>query len=408
MLGPRRVGGRFAPVALVALVCAASLLVAVDARSPRPAAAAPGSTCVGSTSPEALTSLFDLEPGGLVAADYQRAISLPDGRTLWMFQDASIRLPPPDPATTLPDTPPAPPATQLVHNAALLQTGTCFELLTSGTAAAPRPWLFGDDTMPFQHWFWPLDGTIGADGRLYIFVAEMVENGPLYLSITEPVATRVVVLDLPSLSVRSAGQPPNASASLYGFSITSDATWTYMYAQCHRQFGWSPSPLLPAHDLDCASNVTVARVPKGRVLDRPSYWDGTSWQADPARAAPVMPTAGRPVNPSQIRWNGSEFVAATKVGDWFGSTIFLDRAPSAQGPWITYARIAAVPKCAPTVCDTYFASWVPTALSGGKYVIGLSHNRWDGALSTVNRPTFFAVPAPGRFSLAARCTRVDC
>ena len=108
----------------------------------------------------------------------------------------------------------------------------------------------------------------------------------MYLSITEPIATRIVGIDLASLSTVSIGQPANASPSLYGFSITSDANWTYLYAQCHRQFGWSPSILLPAHDLACASKVTVARVPKGRLFMTPSYWDGTMWQpyAQPGRA----------------------------------------------------------------------------------------------------------------------------
>ena len=174
------------------------------------------------------------------------------------------------------------PATRLVHNAALLQTGTCFDLLRSGTDDAPGPWLFPTETAPFSHWFWPLDATVGQDGRLYVFVAEMVERGPLYLSTTEPIATRVVAVDLATMTPVAAGLAPNASASLYGFSIASDATWTYLYSQCHRQFGWSPSILLLAHDLSCSSNVTVARVPKGQVLQSPSYWDGATWQPEAA------------------------------------------------------------------------------------------------------------------------------
>jgi hypothetical protein len=372
---------------------------------------AAGATCLGSTSPQALTALFDQEPGGLVAADYQRAIPLPDGRTLWFFQDASIRLPAPDPPAIAPVV--APPfiaagTTRLIHNAALIQTGTCFDLLRSGTDVEPEAWLFPAETQPFGHWFWPLDATMGADGRLYVFMAEMAERGALYLSVTEPIATRVVAIDLATLTPQWYGQPANASSALYGFSITSDATWTYLYAQCHRQFGWSPSILLAAHDLTCSSDVTVGRVPKGRVLTAPTYWDGTTWQADASRAIAVMPTTSRSVNPSQIRWTGTEFVAVTKAGDWFGTTIYLDRAPSAQGPWTNYARVRANPKCAPDTCNTYFASWVPPNVTGGAFVVGLSHNRWDGALSSINRPTFFTVPPPSTFALAMRCSWITC
>ncbi len=396
---------------------AAAVVLLLAACGPaEPSEQVAGSTCVGSTNAAGLTNLFDQIPGGMFAADYQRAVPLPDGRTLWLFQDASITLPPPPPPPEppplpLPGTPPPPPvvpATRLVHNAALLQTGSCFDLLRSGTDDAPGPWLFPAETAPFSHWFWPLDATVGQDGRLYVFVAEMVERGPLYLSTTEPIATRVVAVDLATMTPVAAGLAPNASASLYGFSIASDATWTYLYSQCHRQFGWSPSILLLAHDLSCSSNVTVARVPKGQVLQSPSYWDGATWQPDAARAKPVIPSAGRSVNPSQVRWTGSEFVAVTKVNDWFGTTVFLDRAPAAQGPWTTYARMRVDPKCDPTVCNTYFASWVPFNVSGGQWMIGLSNNRWDGRVSEINRPTFLTVPPPGQFALAARCSRVQC
>src|SRR6478735_5007403 len=274
-----------------AAVGAAAVVLLLAACGPaEPSEQVAGSTCAGSTNAAGLTNLFDQIPGGMFAADYQRAVPLPDGRTLWLFQDASITLPPPPPPPEppplpLPGTPPPPPvvpATRLVHNAALLQTGTCFDLLRSGTDDAPGPWLFPAETAPFSHWFWPLDATVGQDGRLYVFVAEMVERGPLYLSTTEPIATRVVAVDLATMTPVAAGLAPNASASLYGFSIASAATWTYLYSQCHRQFGWSPSILLLAHDLSCSSNVTVARVPKGQVLQSPSYWDGATWQPDAA------------------------------------------------------------------------------------------------------------------------------
>ena len=110
----------------------------------------------------------------------------------------------------------------------------------------------------------------------------------MYLSYTEPIATYVVGIDLSDLSTVSIDPATNDSPSLYGFSITSDANWTYLYAQCHRQFGWSPI-LLPAHDLSCSANVTVGRVPKGQVFAPPSYWNGTTWQPNPHRRCRSCP-----------------------------------------------------------------------------------------------------------------------
>lgn len=377
--------------------------------------AAAAQTCLGSITPTSLTSLLNHEPGGVIAADYQRAVPLPDGRTLWLFQDATIRLPPPPPpviptTTVDPDDPPVPPppTERLLHNIGMLQTGTCFEVLRSGTTQDPGPWLFADQTTPFGHWYWPLDATMGSDGKLYVFVAEMVENGALYLSSTEPLGTRIAAIDLATMNVVFRGQTPNHSSSLYGFSIAADTQWTYLYGQCHRQFGWDPGFFgVRAHDLGCSANVPVARVPKGQLFNAPSYWNGTTWQADQNQAVAVIPTSGRPINPSQIRWTGTEFVAVTKVGDWFGSTIYLDHAPSAEGPWTNYARLPATPKCSDTVCNTYFASWVPWN-DGTDYIIGLSHNRWDGRVSSINRPTFMTAPPPGPFAYAFRCNLVDC
>lgn len=390
------------------LLATAAVAIAACGFTPADRIASGSAVCLGSTGPDALSTLFDTEPGGLIAADYQRAIALPDGRTLWLFQDATIRLPPPNaPTTTVPDEP-EPPTERLLHNIGMIQTGTCFEVLRSGTTEDPGPWLFPGETFPFGHWFWPLDATMGTDGRLYVYVAEMIERGALYLSATEPLSTRIVAVDLGSMTVTFAGYPPNGSTSLYGFSITTDDTWTYLYAHCHRQFGFDPGPyLVGAHDKSCSANVPVSRVPRGRLFDAPTYWDGAAWQADSLRAVPVIPIAGRSINPSQVRWTGTEFVAVTKVGDWFGSTIYLDRAPRAEGPWTNYARLAATPKCAMLVCNTYFASWVPWD-DQGDYVIGLSHNRWDGRVSVVNRPTFMTAPPPGDFGFALRCEFVDC
>lgn len=364
--------------------------------TPTASDAAPAPVCVSGTRARDLTALFDRAPGGLVAADYQRAMRLPDGRVLWLFQDATVELPP----SAEPET------HRLLHNVGIVQTGTCFELLRSGSDDDPGPWLFADETVPFSRWFWPLDATMASNGRVYVFAAEMIEQGSSYLQVTTPVSTRVVEVALPTLTPVGYGTPADSSANLYGFSIASDRWWTYLYSHCHRQFGHSTSSVLPgAHDFDCVDDVYVARVPRGQVLDPPAYWDGESWQPDPARTASVSPT-GRAISPSQFRWDGREYLAVTKEGDWFGDTIYFSRSSSPTGPWTTYARMPAVAKCAAHVCNTYFASWIPT--DGPLDVIGLSHNLWSGEPTAVNRPTFHEVAPPGSASRAGRCSMVDC
>jgi hypothetical protein len=373
-------------------------VVGVGQRGTSPAVAAsglfrPGGVCLPRVSPDQLDRLFDTEPGGVVGADYQRTTMLPDGRVLWTFQDAEVRLP--NGATTL------------VHNIGMIQSGTCFTVLMSGSAVDPQPWLFASETARFSRWFWPLGAEMGADGRLYVFAAEMVELGPGYLTRTEPVATAVAGVDAGTLAVQVVGRPPNAGTDLYGWSIESDTSWTYLYAQCHRQFGFDPYIFVLAHDQQCSNRVTLARVPRGRLFDAPTYWTGRGWSADPAAAVPVIDTTNRMVNASQIIESGNNWMSITKVDDWWGDRILVERADRPTGPFSVVAEIAAVSKC-PVDCNTYFASWVP-ATDPGLLFYGLSHNRWDGVATAVYRPTFAAIGAPApTMALADRCSLGHC
>jgi len=348
--------------------------------------------CLPGATPADLDRLFASEPGGVVGADYQRATTLPDGRVLWTFQDAEVRLPTG--------------GTRLVHNIGMVQDGSCFRVLIGGTPAEPQPWLFAAETTPFVRWFWPLGAEMGADGLLHVFAAEMNERSPGYLVRTEPSATVVAIVDPVSLQVRSTARPGDASASLYGFSIESDSTWTYLFAQCHRQFGFDPYIYVYAHDMTCAPRVTVARVPRGQLLAAPTYWTGNGWRADPAGAVPILDTS-RLVNASQFTLVNNQWLAITKVGDWWGDRVVVEYALRAVGPYSVIAQWVPATKCA-VDCNNYFASWIPSAVSG-QLLYGLSHNRWDGIASEVYRPTFGTFPAPPQRLLPAeRCSLGYC
>jgi hypothetical protein len=336
--------------------------------------------CIADVGPESLTAFF-ASGDPILGADYQRAYPLEDGRTLWMFQDVFVR---------------SRAGVTFVHNAGLIQTGTCFTLLQSGNFASPGNYVLHSATDPLHHWFWALGGDIGADGTFHLFVAEMHERGPKYLSWTEPVATWRVSIDLADMSIAGYAPAADNSAALYGWSVASDPSYSYLYAHCFRQFGWDhfgfTEPPLYAHDYECTSNVTVARVPRGHFEVAPQYWDGSSWTADRARAAPVIPRENRRVNPTTVMFDGSKFIAVTKEGDWFGNTIYLDVAPSAQGPWSTYHTILVPDEC--SICNTYFASFVPWRAIDGSLIVGLSRNTYEGVFTGLYSPRFLTAPAP--------------
>jgi hypothetical protein len=140
-------------------------------------------------------------------------------------------------------------------------------------------------------------------------------------------------------------------------------------------------------------------VPQGHLDERPTYWNGSSWSADPSGAVPVIPGAGRSILPAQVRWDGRQFIAVTKEGDWWGDTLYVDVAATAQGPWrIVYAG-EVVPIC--DDCITYFASFVPSPASETGFVVGISNNTWEGSRSPNYGSTFMTLgtlpdPACGR------------
>jgi hypothetical protein len=348
--------------------------------------AAPGPAPVNVRPPECTT---DTEPGGLnsffrtgaafTGADYQRSFLLPDGRVLWFFQDVYVRG--------------RGNQSTFVHNAALVQNGGCFSVLTSGTFAAPREFLFPVQTQREHHWFWPLSGEMGADGRFHLFVAEVRENGPTYLSQTEPIATFRVAIDLATMQVVDARAAVDASPALYGWSVTSDDSYTYLYAHCHRQFGWDPFPFVDppvyVHDFDCVQRMTVARVPKGQFDSPLQYWNGSTWQSNAAAAVNVVP-GGRLVSASQMYYVApGKYVAITKVGDWFGGTIEIDLASRPQGPFTT-VRTIAVPAACPT-CNNYFATILPFGTADGSWIVGLSNNIFGPVDLSRYDPSFFAI-----------------
>jgi hypothetical protein len=363
-----------------ALAITIASLTIIPLAGPPASSAAPRpqvTTCAQGTTAGDLNGLFGKDVAGIDGADYQRVITLPDGRRLWLFQDVSLRLPSG--------------RAKLVHNAALVQSGGCFTLLRSGTAAAPQPWIAASSTTPFHHWFWLLAGAPAANGTLKVFVAELVERGPRYLTKTEPVRTWIATIALPSLKVLSLRPAPNSSAQLYGWSIATDQRYHYLYGHCYKQFGWG---LFGHHS--CAANVTLARVPRGYLEATPTYWDGHGWTRNAYAAVNVAPLTGphgerRTVNPMQITYTGRCWISITKVGDWWGGSIYLDSARSPVGPWHTTSIRVVRPLGAPNLYNTYFASFLWR--SGTSYVIGLSNNRWDGAPTSAYRPTFTTLPA---------------
>lgn len=356
-----------------------------------------GHVCLPDLTVQSLGTLFDSEPGGVIGADMPRTLRLPNGNVLWTFQDARVRTPNG--------------GARYVHNIGMLQIGRCFSLLVGGSVWAPQAWLFPEHTTPEQRWFWPLDAELGDDGQVYIFAVEMRERGERYLTETVPQGTFVARFNPANWNIEFYGRPANPTTDLYGWSIESDDDWTYLFGHCHRQFGFDERLGVLAHDRECTPLVTVARVPRGRLFDQPEYWDGASWHHDPARAHPIIDREDRSASPTQFVRRNHQWMAITKLDDWWGSEIVVERAVHPVGPWIEIDRRQVREKCVDD-CNTYFSSWIEgqnNQRGASPLIASLSHNRWDGAPSWVYRPTFFTVEPPSdQPARAMRCQFGQC
>ncbi len=330
-----------------------------------------GEHCASGLDAVDITEFFSQPIGSFQGADYQRAFRLVDDRVLWTFQDAFV-------------------AGTLVHNVGMIQSGRCFTTLNSGT----HSWLLDDLTSNMNQWHWILGGGMGTDGATFhLFVAQMNETGTTYLNRTRPTALRRVVLDALTLDVTEVVEEQSTADDLYGWSVTSDANYTYLYSHCYQQFGYDTLFGFG----ECVVEVKLARIPIGEFEASREFWDGHRWTRDHRRAAPVVDASfiGSANNPAQIRFDGERFLLVEKRDDWWGTTIEFGVAAEAQGPFEHITSLDEPRKCERTKCNTYFASWIPWNDGHGGHIWAIGHNRWNGSEThshlSVYRPTFLTI-----------------
>ena len=384
------------------IVTATLLSGAVTVSRAAPATAAGG--CVPSASSAAELNQWFASPGlgavggqeGFGGGDYPHAYALPDGRVLWIFQDLHFS----NDETLGP--------TDAAHNAGLIQSGGCFTILGSRGLDYVGDSLTSDS----RRWFWPLDGEMGRDGRLWVFFVEMENpNGGGAGVGALPTGTWLARIDPASLAVESFERAPDGGAGLYGWSVASDDRWSYLYGHCYRQFTTGDASVA-AFDATCMPHTYVARVPLGDFLAQPEYWTGAGWSVHGV-AAPVSSRGY--ANPMSVQWFGDTWVSVTKIDDWWGPSLIIDRAPAPQGPWTTWRTVNVVGDRKCDQCGNYGASLLPWLDTQGAMTVAMSNGApfelWR-ANASLYRPTFYsfelptattplAAAAPPRFPLPA-------
>lgn len=332
--------------------------------------------CEGTVSPEVMDRNIGASNGIYGGGDYQRAFALGDGRVLWVLQDAFLQ-------------------SVLVHNAAFIQDGTCFELLNNGT----DNWLYEDETRSQERWFWIFDANVITERqRVELVVAEMIETGPNYLSRVRIAGTTIVTVDSRTLEFISAvpfQSNPDIDSdthapAFFGWSIVDNAGdgYRYLWGHCYAQFGFDGLFGFGA----CLSDMYLARVHGRSITGVLEYWDGSDWSTDPAMAKSTINffVTGAGNNPGDIAYEPQTdtWHLIMKPDDWWGDRVIFATADHPAGPWVMRSEVDTVAKCGE--CTTYYASWIP-GHDSPRSAWSLGHNHWHVGHTSYYFPTFHAI-----------------
>jgi hypothetical protein len=323
--------------------------------------------CAAGLDAAALDAFFADRVGPAIGWDYQHVYPLGGNRYLWVFQDAFL-----DHSGVVGNLGQA----RFVHNAALLQTGTCFTLLHRGSADRPGPFEDGNGAGDLRSkWYWPLGGET-IDGKLSVFWAEMVKDpvdpqppdglgwhpNRVFIGTYDPTT-------LARLSFLPA--PDDGVDPLYGYAVASDAQYTYLFGNSFEQNLTREGGFWSGRH--SATKMYLSRIPRGRFTAYPEYRTADGWTINRWDAVPISDRYYAE-NPMQPRLLDGQWVAATKVDGYWGEDLVIDVAVAPWGPWSTVDQFRLEPRGNDPLKNTYHAHLMPWRDDLGSVVVMVSNN----------------------------------
>jgi hypothetical protein len=344
--------------------------------------------CVASMTAAHLDALFAQRLGPLMGWDNPKIIDLGDGRSLWLLSDPYV-----DPTMTAATLDTA----HYLNNTAMIQDGRCFSLLQRMRNGSPVE--FAPD-LPSGDFFWPLGGTVGAGGLIYVFWSQMNEDAPVAWGDgipRHPVATWLGVYDPLVWSTVQFSRAANGGVSpQYGSAVQTSGSYTYLFGNSNMLNldlvgGFWSGPF-------SGIRMYVARVPAGMVWQAPEYWTGGGWSASAAAAVPYW-TRWYVSNAMQPRRIDGHWFSVVKKDEFWGSTLVVDTSSAPAGGWTTLSTMPAVPRLpaerAATLMTTYQPVLLPQRGDDGRLIAILSQNAatWTDAIADprLYRPQAIAV-----------------
>ncbi|WP_425442641.1 DUF4185 domain-containing protein [Streptomyces indicus] len=308
-------------IVLLALACAAVLLIALPEEDRQGGAACEGRTVASWKPDEATTGEFarygndgtrlDDWTGG----DGTHSVRLPNGQILWLFSDSylgQVHMPP-----NLEGQPHhwRDAGAPFVRNSAVVMS-------PSGRLEQTLPAPLFPDPAP-QQWRWPVAAQVeprspGSSEQVVRVLLWTRAAAPAPWIYGVPTATEVATLSLPDLrlegivriSDQSSVQDPSRRV-LYGTTAVHEDGFTYVYGGNDGKAAQRP-----------ASHAYLARVPSGRLAEPDAwrYWDGEGWNTAVGKAEPVLGDGER-------KGVGSAFAVIRQDGNW----VLFTMAPGTAG-----------------------------------------------------------------------------
>ncbi len=345
--------------------------------------------CADGLDAASLDRFFSQRLGPVLGWDYQHIYPLGQARYLWLFQDTFVDHT--GAATDLGQS-------SFVHNAAMIQDGRCFRLLHHGTADRPAEFELGTGSRTLSSWFWPKGGEL-IDGQLHVYWVQMAKDSVDPLPPDglgwHPTMTWRATYD-PVTLARTSFEPAADRGVLpvYGYSVQSDAEYTYLFGNTFeqnlsREGGFWNGP-------HSATNMYLARVPRGRLGQSYEYRTADGWSPLAAAAVPILQRHWTEF-PMQPRLVDGQWVAATAVNGYWGDELEIDVANDPWGPWTTVRSGQLFPRGFDPLRNTYHAHLAPWRDGAGNLVVTVSNNArnmlrdaWPNP--SMYRPIAFATP----------------
>jgi hypothetical protein len=268
------------------------------------------------TPDNALTNLFASygnTKSGWVGGDGTRAVALPDGRTVWFFNDTQIRTVKPSGRAS---------AITLVHNSAVIQNaqGALVQTLFSTGTNRRRAYV---NLSPYQssRWIWPAS-TLVSNGTLYVMYSEERGRRTFHQKWS---GGYVATFALPSLEMT--GMYPIAAKTInWTQDLLADADgFTYIYGMG-------------------GGETYVARTPSSSPLNDQSQWsyfDGTGWSSQQSAATSISGSLDSEFSVTAV---GSQYVLISKVpNSLYEGDIDAYVASSPTGPFVNGEPIYQTP-----------------------------------------------------------------